>query len=414
MVKSIVSTLISVALAALIAQARAAPLGFSAALKIAESAAPELVLDAATLDATKANSISAGRLPDPKLLLGFENVPVNGEDAWSLSRDFMTMSKVGFMQEIPNHGKRKAAHDAAVASVGKAEAEQRVRILQIRRATALAWINRYYIERRGGLLDELERENQLFGGSVQAQVVAGRAVPADTVAPKQEAAELADRRDLLGAQIGKAKAELSRWIGNAAQEPLDGAPPELAIDAPHLREHVHLHPELAAFVPMTEMAQAELREAQAAKRPDWGVEFSFAKRGPDFSDMVNLQFTVGLPIFGGNRQDPQIEAKRQSLRKVDAERAAMLKDHTRELEVDLAEYEALNRQLERMQNTRLPLGQEKVDFQFASYRGGKGDLNAVLAARRELIDLKFKQLELEAERKQLAAKLYFIYGEGAQ
>ena len=62
----------------------------------------------------------------------------------------------------------------------------------------------------------------------------------------------------------------------------------------------------------------------------------------------------------------------------------------------------------------MPLAEQKTEFQFASYRGGKGDLNAVLAARREFIDLKFKRLELQAEQMTAIAKLYYIYGEGAQ
>jgi len=66
-----------------------------------------------------------------------------------------------------------------------------------------------------------------------------------------------------------------------------------------------------ATAPMMEMAQAEVHGAEATKRPDWGVELSYGHRGAAFSDMVSLQFTLGLPVFSGTRQDPQIEAKRQ-------------------------------------------------------------------------------------------------------
>jgi cobalt-zinc-cadmium efflux system outer membrane protein len=55
-----------------------------------------------------------------------------------------------------------------------------------------------------------------------------------------------------------------------------------------------------------------------------------------------------------------------------------------------------------------------VDDLFASYRRGKGDLTAVLAARRELIDVRLKEVELDGKRAAVAAKLYFFYGPGAQ
>jgi outer membrane protein TolC len=164
---------------------------------------------------------------------------------------------------------------------------------------------------------------------------------------------------------------------------------------------------------MAQMAQAEVHEAEAAKRPDWGVELDYGRRGSAFSDMVSLQFTLDLPLFARTRQDPQIAAKRQELNRVEAQRDAMLRDHTQELDAELAEYEMITRQLARLRDAHLPLAQQKVDYQFASYRAGKADLTAVLNARRELIDERLKDIELDGKRAATVAKLYFFYGPGA-
>lgn len=394
--------------------AQAEPLSFTAALAIAERESPDLAAQSADVDAARSATVAAGRLPDPKLIAGIENLPASGVDQWSLNRDFMTMQKIGVMQDIPNGSKRRAEAEVATAALDRAEAQRRVQAIGVRRDTALAWLDRYYLERRGALFDELDRENQLFAESVQAQLVGGTGMPADTVAPKQETAELADQRDALSAAITKAKAALRRYVGIAGDDQLIGDAPPLAIDADHLRSRVHEHPELAVFAPMLAMAQGEVHEAEAMKKPDWGVELAYAKRGPEFSDMVSMQVTVGLPLFTRNRQNPAIAAKRQAVNKVNAEREAMLRDHTQELEADLADYDTLIRQLARMQTTRLPLAQQKVDLQFASYRAGKGDLNVLLTARRELIAERLKQLELDRQRAALAARLYFSYGEGAR
>jgi outer membrane protein, heavy metal efflux system len=390
------------------------PLSFDTALEIATRSSPDIAEQSANVEAARSASSAAGRLPDPKLAVGIENLPVTGTEQWSLTRDFMTMRKVGLMQDIPNRAKREAQTAEADAAVARAVAERRVGILTVRRDTALAWLDRYYVERRASLFDELDSENQLFAQAVQAQFAAGRGMPADVVAPKQEAAEIADRRDELTAQIAKSKAVLKRWVGNAGAEPLAGDPPAMTLDPEHLRGHVHEHPDLAVFVPMTQMAQAEVHEAEAAKRPDWGVELSYGRRGSEFSDLVSLEFTLGLPLFSKTRQDPQIAAKRQELTRVESERDAMLRDHTQELEADLAEYEVVMRQLARLRDVHLPLAREKVDDQFASYRSGKGDLTAVLSARRELIDERLKEIELDGKRAAATAKLYFFYGPGAQ
>lgn len=394
--------------------ASAEPLSFAVALEIAARSSPDIAQQTANVEAARSASTAAGRLPDPKLAVGIENLPVTGAEQWSLTRDFMTMRKVGLVQDIPNRARREAQSAAADAAIARAEAERRVSILTVRRDTAVAWLDRYYLERQSALFDELEGENRLFAQAAEAQFAAGRGMAADVVAPKQEAAEIADRRDELAAQLAKSKAVLKRWVGTSGDASLAGEPPAMALDSEQLRGHVHEHPELAVFGPMTQMAQAEVHEAEAARRPDWGVELSYGHRGAEFSDMVSLEFTIGLPIFSKTRQDPQIAAKRQELARVESERGAMFRDHTQELETDLAEYDAMSRQLTRLREVHLPLAREKVEAQFASYRSGKGDLTAVLAARRELIDARLKEIQLESRRVAAAAKLYFFYGPGAQ
>jgi cobalt-zinc-cadmium efflux system outer membrane protein len=391
----------------------AEPLSFDAALEIATRSSPDIAAQTASVGASRSAYVSAGALPDPKLIVGVENLPVTGQEQWSLTRDFMTMREIGIAQEVPNAGKREARTAAAHANAERVEAERRVITLTVRRDTALAWLDRYYLERRGALFEDLESENQLFAQAVQAQFAAGSGRPADVIAPKQEAAEIADRRDELTGRIAKSISILRRWVGASADEPLAGDPPALALDVAHLRGHIHEHPELAVFVPMTQMAQAEVHEAEAMKRPDWAVELAYGRRGGAFSDMVTLQFTLDLPVFTETRQGPQIAARRQELARVEAQRDAMLRDHTQELDAALAEYDVSTRQLTRLREVHVTLARQKVDYQFASYRAGKADLTAVLTARRELIDMRLKEIELESQQAATAAKLYFFYGAGA-
>jgi cobalt-zinc-cadmium efflux system outer membrane protein len=172
---------------------------------------------------------------------------------------------------------------------------------------------------------------------------------------------------------------------------------------------VHTHPELAVYGPMIALARAETQEAEASKKPDWGVEVSYEHRAPVYSDMVSLQFTLSLPLFSSSRQDPLISAKHQELRRLELERSDMLRDHTESLEGELADYSTLTNQLARIQDTRLPLARQKVAYQLASYQGGKADLTTVISARRELIDMQLMQLDLQSKQDAAAARFYFSY-----
>jgi len=129
--------------------------------------------------------------------------------------------------------------------------------------------------------------------------------------------------------------------------------------------------------------------------------------------MVSLQFTLDLPLFPHTRQDPLIQARRQELARVESERNAMLRDHTQELDSDLAEYDLVTRKLSRLRDVHLQLAREKVDDQFASYGAGKADLTSVLVARRQLIEQRLEEIELQQQRASAAARLYYFYGPGA-
>jgi len=385
------------------------PLSFNAALTLAERSSADIEAQTAGLEAARSASRAAGAYPDPKLVLGVDNLPVTGPDQWRVDRDFMTMRKIGVMQDFPSSSKRHAEAATANAAVDEAEARRRVHVFAVRTSAAITWINRYYIERRVALFAALGRENALFTATVQAALAGGHGMPADVIGPRQEAADLADRLDVLRADESKAKAGLRRLVGAEADEPLLGDPPAFIIDADHLRSHIHTHPELALYGPMIALARAQAQEAEAAKKPDWGVEFSYARRAAAYSDMVSLQFTVSLPLFSSSRQDPVIRAKHLERGRLEAERTDMLREHTAALEAELADYAALNSQLARLQDTRLPLAQQKVAYQLASYQGGKADLTAVLVARRELIDAQLMQLDVQNRRDTAAATIYYSY-----
>jgi len=384
------------------------------ALRLAENNAPSLTAQDAKIQAASSAAIPAGELPDPKLLLGVQNYPVGGPDRWSIDQDFMTMQMVGVRQEMPNGDKRKARIEVADAAIDRAAAERRVERLNVRQSTALAWINSYSVERKDALFQDFYKENRLLTETVRAQIAGGRAQPADAVTPRQEAARLEEQQDELIRQRTQARAALKRWIGPAANDKPVGSLPEWPVDTSNYTHKLQHHPELAAFAPMTREAQAKVREAMSEKRSDWSWEVDYQHRGREFGDMVSVQFSWDLPLFPDARQNPRIAARQAELSQLEAEREALSREHTQQLESELADYERLNRAVQRNRQSLLPLAREKVELSMASYRAGKGDLNAVVAARRELIEARLKQIDVEEQRALTSARLYFAYGESSQ
>ncbi|GAB3378421.1 TolC family protein [Azotobacter armeniacus] len=391
----------------------AAALTLDEALRLAEREAPSMAARTANLQAARSAAIPAGELPDPKLALGLQNVPIEGDGGWQLDQDPMSMRMIGVMQEVPNRAKRRARVEVAEAGVDVADARRRIERLLVRRETALAWIAALAVERKLELFQRFYTENRLFERAVRARIAGGRGRAADGVLPAQEYALLGEREDVLLRSRAVAQAALRRWIGPSAGATPVGNWPQWTADAEHYRHNLDEHPELAAFAPLARQAEAEVRRAAADKRPDWSWEVDYQKRGRDYTDMVSLRLSVDLPIFPGSRQDPKIAARQARVVEVAAEREALLREHALALEEDLAEYRRLERALERLEKTLLPLAEKKVALAMADYSGGAGELVAVVDARRERVETRLRRIELTEQRALSGARLHFAYGEDA-
>ena len=399
-----------------IGAAHAKPLSFNDALALALREAPALSVNVAQVDAARQATIPAGELPDPKLAFGLDNLPIEGANRYRLNRDVMTMRRIALMQDFPNRAKREARRAAAQDRVAVAQAEGRITQWMVSRETAIAWITRDSIESQLARIDALVEENRLLDAAVRARLASGQGMATEVVMPRQEAAMIEARRDELHARRSQATATLRRWIGAAADSPLTGAVPEWTLSPEALQHGLHQHPELAAFVPKARLLEAESAEARAAKKPDWALELAYQNRDEQFGDMVSLQVSFDLPLFAASRQNPQIAAKHAEQLALDAEREALLREHTAQLETEFAEYQRLNNAIERQHKVLLPLAQEKVALTLSAWRGGRGSLLELITARREHIDAALDTLAFEGERRQLAARLHYTYAdhEGAQ
>lgn len=380
-------------------------LGYREALLLAEQQSPSLAAQQLQLDAAGAAHGAAAALPDPRLSVGVENLPVSGMDRWSLTRDFMTMQRLALMQEVPNQAKREARVQVAQARSERERALVALQRLQARLALGQAWVAAQSAERRQALLDALLAENQRLQDSLPARVAGGSAQAGELLAARQENLALLDRRDELQRDARKARTALRRWLGTRADEPLDDAPPPLAIPIEQLRADLHRHAELAVYPAMRGMAAAELREAQAESRGDWSWELAYSRRGRQWGDMVSFQLSFDLPWQKGQRQEPLIRAKQLESQRVEAEQEDAARRHLQELEESALELQTLERQIERLQSDGIALAADRSALALSSYQAGKADLGSVLGARAQVLEARLRLIELQAQRDGLLVRL---------
>lgn len=396
-----------------LAQGAAPALALSEALTLAVEQAPRLAAQRLALGAAQDTVVPASQLPDPKLALGIDNLPVDGPDRFSLTRDFMTMRRIGVMQDFPQEEKRKLRGERAQAEADKERATLSALSVTVKRDVALAWLDTYFAQAQARTLTELVPEAELLNEVSRALLAGGKVGTADPLAARGAAVALQDRMAEAERNVKRARALLARWVGAAdAARPLASAPDFTALShrPEQLLARLEHHPELAPYGPMEALARAEAGLARAAKTPDWSLELAYQQRGPAFSNMLSVAVRIDLPLWGEKRQDPLILARQKQLEQVHASREDARRMHEAEMRGELAAWETAQDRITRIEKQLLPLARERTEATLAAYRGGRGDLSAVLQARSNEIETRLTAIAQQAELGRAWANLNFLLG----
>jgi outer membrane protein TolC len=393
--------------------ASSAPLTLEEALRLAESRSTQLAAQRASAEASASLATTAGELPDPKLLVGVENVPVEGADRWSLSAEGMTMTRVGVMQDFVRGDKRELMSLRAQAEARREAALVNMQAAELRREVAMAWLDRHYAERSLALVDALVRESDLQVTGTTAQLAAGRTGTADPVMARGLRAALADRRLEVERMARRAEARLGRWLGEDAKRAPAGEPDiaKLPQSPAKLTTELESHPQLAMLAPMTAAAEAEARLAAIATQPDYNVELSYGVRGSAYTNMVSLMVRMDLPVFAGTRQEPVALAKAKQAEQARAQAEEARRRYESEVRVALADYDIARARLARNEGEIVPLAEERAKATLAAYEGGRAELGAVLEARRMLLEARLMALNVRAEAARAWASLAYLVDE---
>jgi outer membrane protein TolC len=404
------------ALALAVPAALAQSLSLDEAVRIGEARSARIAAQSAAVSAAGELVTRAGELPDPRLVLGIENLPVSSDEAFRLNTDSMTMKRIGIEQAFPNAGKRRALGARAQAEERAESANLAASRLQVRRDVANAWFDLRYAEAEHAALVQLERETELEAQTAAAAVAGGRLAPADAIAARAAVEQVRDRLAMHNRTIERARIVLAQLVGDAASRPLGDAPDTAALPESRRGLLVRLaeHPAVRATERQAALAQADVAVAGSTKTPDWSLIVSYGQRSPNFSNMVNVLVAIDLPIAAGRRQDRDVAA-RQAL----AERArSAAADARRAAEAEaralVADWETALARVNRYEHSILPLARERVALATAAYRGGRGTLAGVLEARRAEAEAQLSLAQALAERARAwSGVTYLLLEEGS-
>jgi len=386
-------------------------LSFNETRQLAVEQQPSVQAYQSAASAAREQAQTAAQLPNPQLKFGIINMPITGSDSLRLNRDDMTMSTIGLMQNMVRPVKRIAASAQlqAQAEVMTANSQNMTRLIQ--RDAALAWLDVFAAEKtvamRQQLIDELHAERQVAA----TQLASGAVTATELLQQDAQLAMSHDQQLMAQRDARKARATLSRWLGDAATRPLAEDLPELSHTlAADEQKAVTQHPLVMAAEQSVAANRHEAELAAAEDLPDWSWEVMVGQRQGSRADMVSLQFTVGLPWQKQLRQRHQQAAALANTQQAeflaeDQQRA--LRSEWADAQADYTTAEA--REQEYIQRL-IPATTAALTTAQAAYQVGKTPLSSVWQARRAVLAVELEHWLIRIDRLRALVRLQYIVG----
>lgn len=391
------------------AAAAASPLGLLETQRLAVAEQPLLEVQRANSISQRAAASAAQQLPDPKLKLALQNVPI---DTFSLSEDFMTQRTVAIEQMFPGGKKRALRGRRGEQEAQQSEAELAVAQRAIQRDSALAWLDLYYLVQNRLLLREQQQELRANVAALRIGYAADKVSQAEVLAVQNGLHQLGDRTLELDGQIARARAMLARWIGAAAEREVDPVMPTLSVlTLDQLLAQIANHAELRVYEKNIATSETDVLLAREARRPDWSLEVAYSKRGRAYADMVSLQLGFELPVSPASRQDQETAAKHALLERVRFQREDRLRSLAAEIQAEYADYRAAMARIAALENTTLDTARQRIAAARIAYQNAKGPLNMVYEAHHAELDTRLQLLAQRVASARAAIRLRYLSAE---
>ncbi len=345
---------------------------------------PALASNAARIDAGEERERSAGAYPNPMVMAGVQDQPID------LTPDeMMTMYMVGASQTIPRKGQREALKRVATLDVEELRLDARSLRQEIRRDVLFTWYDLAAADSQIAAATQLATAVDAIVAASRFRYEAGTTIQADVIRAQLQRTDVEHQLLTLGGRRRVAASRLLAQLGLPANTEIP------SLHVPHSTGAREIladpvvpedHPALAAVRNDVERREQNVRLAKQLARPEWNVEASYGVR-PEQTDMFSVVARVEVPIRRKSAIDPQIRA---AVAERDA--SSLRLDEVRRRLADAlgaayAQHAEANKQLLLHEQVLVPQAKLAFDSTLGAYQAGKDNIDSVLATETEWLEL---------------------------
>lgn len=392
-------------------------------ISAALDANPSLLAAQYRAAAAQARIASAGARPDPMLMFGAINVPLN---SLSFSDDDMTMKMIGVEQTLPYPGKLGLRQKVAAFQASAAAASADSARLSVRRDVKIAYYELAYVD---AALAVLERNNNLLADIARlagARYSTGVGMQQDVLRATLDATRLNESANALREERIAVLARLNAILARPGATPIDrptipqslvlaavAASSDIRFSSQDLGASatgspllplsglqmlaVNASPTVRARTAMVSAATAELALGKKEFLPDVDLSIQYGQRSGfatgqlgqrvSRADMISAVVSIPIPIQRSRKQNAGVAAGNADLSALEAEEHETENSIGAEIARIYSDLTHNRTQLALYVKAIIPQARATVTSAIASYQSGAGGLLPVLTAQTTLLDL---------------------------
>ena len=391
-------------------------LTLKAAEQIARESDPLVSRFQRLAEARRQGSVADGQLPDPKLKLGLANFPT---DDFSRTKEPMTQLQVGLVQAFPR-GNTLAYKRRQGEFFGDAEhARSEDQLVKALRDTREAWLEVYFQRQALQIIDSSRKYFSKLLDITQAQYGAGRANQQDVLSAQLELSRLEDRKTRIRSDEDTARAELAKWVGDAAMRPLPQKlplqPQPLALV--ELEKRIANHPSILVENAQVSANRLGVKIEREQYKPGLALNVTYGQRGgnnvdgrnrPDF---LSAMILMDMPLFTKNRQDRRVAASEQKIQAAIYARDDRLRELKRSLQRVYARWQRFGERIALYEERLVQEAQANVEAALLAYQSGVTEFTTLMRARITDLDTRLQALRLRVDQAKELARLRYIGGD---
>lgn len=410
----------------------ASGLDLATAQRLALGDDPGAEVHRARARAARERAVADAQLPDPVVSVGALNLPV---DTFALDQERMTQLRLGVRQQFPGGDTLARRRALGEARAGGFDAATALRRREVLRAVRFAWLELRWLEQERSLLEDTLPLLEDLEETALAGYRQGAGDQQGVLRARLEQDALRDRLLRNREALERVRADLVRWVGPAAagartaggvagsglpvvsrQEGLFAAEAVPAGSDPGVQQRLEAHPLLDMRQAEIAAARAEIGLAEAAYRPDWGVEFGYGIRDGlepmgDTPDFFSAALTFELPLFTADRQDRRRSAAESSFEAARAERLDSLRELTRDLQRTLDRLERLEDRIELFDEAILPRSAQTAEAARLGYRADTTDFPETVRTALAELDARIERARIVHQRARARTRLAWLIGD---